>query len=59
VHRPNLGWVHGHDPIHLLRGTDTSRLGAEDFLTEEQTRLLEQHHHDASLALTSHDLKAA
>jgi ectoine hydroxylase-related dioxygenase (phytanoyl-CoA dioxygenase family) len=59
VHRPNLGWVHGHDPSHLIRGTDTSRLGAEDFLTDEQTRLMQQYHRDASLALTSHNLKAA
>jgi ectoine hydroxylase-related dioxygenase (phytanoyl-CoA dioxygenase family) len=59
MHRPNLGWVHGHDPMHLIRGTDTSGMGAEDFLTDEQTRLMEQYHQDVSLALTSPDLKAA
>ena len=59
VHRPNLGWVHGHDPIDLLRGADRSREGAEDFLTDEQTRLLREYHENQSLALTSHNLKAA
>jgi ectoine hydroxylase-related dioxygenase (phytanoyl-CoA dioxygenase family) len=33
VHRPNLGWVHGHDPIDLLVQKDNSHIGAEEFLT--------------------------
>lgn len=59
VHRPNLGWVHGHDPIDLLRGVDHSREGAEDFLTDEQQRLMLEYRENQSLALTSHNLKAA
>jgi ectoine hydroxylase-related dioxygenase (phytanoyl-CoA dioxygenase family) len=59
VHRPNLGWVHGHDPIALLRGVEHRGEGAEDFLTDEQTRLLREYRENQSLALTSHNLKAA
>ncbi len=59
VHRPNLGWVHGHDPITLLNGENNEHLGAEDFLTPEQKELLKEYYHNQQLALTSHNLKAA
>lgn len=58
VHRPNLGWVHGHDPITLISGITTEHSGAEDFLTPEQQELMEEYHRDYELALTSHNLKA-
>jgi hypothetical protein len=45
--------------MDLIQGTDNSRLGAEDFLTEEQTRLLEQYHYGESVALTSRNLQEA
>jgi hypothetical protein len=37
---------------------NNSRVGAEDFLTGEQTRLIEQCHLDTPLALMPHKLKA-
>lgn len=40
VHRPNLGWVHGQDPRHLLQGINSSALPAEDFLTPDQQNML-------------------
>jgi len=55
VHRPNLGWVHGHDPIELVRGI-TSDKGAEDFMTPQQNALLAEHHQGQQVALTSHSL---
>lgn len=54
VHKPNLGWVHGHDPIHLLTGEDFSHMGAEDFLTDQQTGLLTEFYAGKELAVTSH-----
>ena len=57
VHRPNLGWVHGHDPIDLLTGKDNSHIGAEEFLTEEQVKLMDEYHASGSGALTSHNLQ--
>jgi ectoine hydroxylase-related dioxygenase (phytanoyl-CoA dioxygenase family) len=54
VHRPNLGWVNGHDPITLLNGASLDGIGAEDFLTEEQTALLEQFYAGQELAVVSH-----
>lgn len=59
VHRPNLGWVNGHDPITLITGENKNALGAEDFLTDEQKQLLTNYHEDQSAALTSHNYKAA
>lgn len=56
VHKPNLGWVHGHDPIDLLTGTDNSHLGAQDFLTDQQKQLLDTYHQGQKVALTSHNL---
>jgi len=58
VHRPNLGWVHGHDPINLISGISAEHLGAEDFLTPQQQELLTAHYRNSELALTSHNLKA-
>lgn len=55
VHRPNLGWVHGHDPIDLVNGT-VSGNGAEDFMTDEQNALLTKHYQGQEVALTSHSL---
>jgi len=59
VHRPNLGWVHGHDPIYLINGKDASGTGAEDFLTPQQKELLENYYRDQAVSLTSHNLQAA
>lgn len=56
VHKPNLGWVHGHDPIDLLVDKDNSQIGAEEFLTEEQIALLDEYHKGQEVALTSHSL---
>lgn len=56
VHKPNLGWVHGHNPLDLLLGVDNSEVGAEDFLTDEQNHLLEAYRSGNAIALTSHDL---
>jgi len=56
VHRPNLGWVHGHDPMDLLTGDDHSYLGAQDFLTDPQKKLLKNYHDNQQLVLTSHSL---
>lgn len=58
VHKPNLGWVHGHDPMTLITGEDTSRIGAEDFLTEAQKELLAEYRRNESLALTAHNLES-
>jgi ectoine hydroxylase-related dioxygenase (phytanoyl-CoA dioxygenase family) len=55
VHRPNLGWVNGHSPIELIRGTYAVR-GAEDFMTDEQNMLLEKHYSGANVALTNHSM---
>ena len=57
VHRPNLGWVHGHDPIDLLAEKDNSHIGAEEFLTEEQVKLLVAFRNGEEVALTSHNLQ--
>lgn len=57
VHRPNLGWVHGHDPIDLLVEMDNSHIGAEEFLTEEQVKLLDAFRRGEPVALTSHNLQ--
>jgi ectoine hydroxylase-related dioxygenase (phytanoyl-CoA dioxygenase family) len=54
VHKPNLGWVHGHDPKDLLTGEDHTHLGAQDFLTDEQKILIQSFKKDASVAITSH-----
>ena len=59
VHRPNLGWVHGHDPIRLLGTAEATDTGAEDFLTPPLTEILEKYHEEAEEVLTSHNLKAA
>jgi ectoine hydroxylase-related dioxygenase (phytanoyl-CoA dioxygenase family) len=56
VHRPNLGWVHGHDPIDLLTNKDNRSAGAEEFLTAEQNILLAEYHDGEKVALTSHNL---
>ncbi len=59
VHRPNLGWVNGHDPITLLNGEDHNGKGAEDFLTPQQTELMKEYFRNQELSLTSHNLQAA
>lgn len=59
VHRPNLGWVNGHDPITLITGENKEHLGAEDFLTPQQQELLKEYHDNHAVALTSHNLQAA
>lgn len=56
VHKPNLGWVHGHDPMDLLTGADNSNLGAQDFLTDQQKDFMEIFHQGREEALTSHNL---
>jgi len=56
VHRPNLGWVHGHNPADLLTHKDNSKIGAEDFLTEAQLQLIEQYQKGEDVAVTSHNL---
>jgi len=56
VHKPNLGWVHGHDPIDLLTGKNNRNIGAEDFLTTEQRSLIQAYHNGEEAALTSHNL---
>ncbi len=56
VHKPNLGWVHGHDPIDLLTEKDNTNVGAEDFLTDAQIELLKNHNEGKEVALTSHNL---
>ncbi len=56
VHRPNLGWVNGHDPIHLITKENLDHLGAEDFLTDNQKMLLEEYRAEKSQSLTSHNL---
>lgn len=59
VHRPNLGWVNGHDPIALLTGENMDNVGAEDFLTPDQQALMKEYHKENSYSLTSHNYKAA
>jgi ectoine hydroxylase-related dioxygenase (phytanoyl-CoA dioxygenase family) len=59
VHKPNLGWVHGHDPMDLLTGKDNSQIGAEEFLTQEQVKLMEEYYATGNAALTSHNLQEA
>jgi len=59
VHRPNLGWVHGHNPLSLLRDENLDYLGAEDFLTEEQQNLMREYLQGRESALTSHNYKEA
>ncbi len=59
VHRPNLGWVNGHNPITLLTGENRDELGAEDFLTDEQTKLMLEYEKNQNKALTAHNLQAA
>jgi ectoine hydroxylase-related dioxygenase (phytanoyl-CoA dioxygenase family) len=59
VHKPNLGWVHGHDPIDLLSDKDNSHIGAEEFLTAEQIKLLVAFREGEKVALTSHNLQEA
>lgn len=56
VHRPNLGWVHGHDPMDLLTKEDNSSLGAQDFLTDEQQKLMLEFNSGVEKALTSHNV---
>ena len=58
VHRPNLGWVNGHDPKYLL-SDETPEGGAEDFLTPEQEEFMIEYHKNQNSALTSHNLKVA
>ena len=59
VHRPNLGWVNGHDPINLITGAQSVSEGAEDFLTEDQKAFMVDFHQGREAALTSHNLKVA
>lgn len=59
VHKPNLGWVYGHDPMDLLTGKDNSQIGAEEFLTDEQVKLMEEYYATGDVALTSHNLQEA
>ncbi|MDX2073941.1 MAG: phytanoyl-CoA dioxygenase family protein [Alphaproteobacteria bacterium] len=59
VHRPNLGWVNGHDPKILLTEENYDNVGAEDFLTPQQKALMEDYRRNQDLALTSHNLQAA
>ena len=42
VHRPNIGWVNGHHPDLLLSDKKHENIGAEDFLTDEQNRMLKE-----------------
>lgn len=44
VHRPNLGWVHGQDPISLLQGEIDALQAAKDFLTSEQENMLRDYY---------------
>ena len=55
VHRPNLGWVFGHNPIEIVKGTESFNR-AEDFMTDEQNALLKEYHKGQEVALTSHSL---
>jgi ectoine hydroxylase-related dioxygenase (phytanoyl-CoA dioxygenase family) len=41
VHRPNLGWIEGRDPLEWLRGM-SGEAAAVDHLTSEQIELLNQ-----------------
>ncbi|MEW4569522.1 phytanoyl-CoA dioxygenase family protein [Tautonia sp. JC769] len=59
VHKPNLGWVHGHDPIDLLTMKEHGNAGAAEFLTDAQIKLLEDYHDSSPVALTSHNLQSA
>lgn len=43
VHRPNIGWVNGHHPEQLLSQQSVEDIGAEDFLTEEQNKMLTEY----------------
>lgn len=56
VHRPNLGWVFGHNPSDLVNCIDHGQEGAEDFLTDQQQELIRNYRKDQSLALTNHNL---
>lgn len=40
IHRPNLGWVEGRDPIEWLRGETGDMAAARDNLTPQQTNRL-------------------
>lgn len=44
VHRPNLGWVHGQNPMTLLHSKVNAALPAEDFLTKQQNAMLSAFH---------------
>ena len=55
VHRPNLGWVFGHNPMDLVKGTKLPN-SAEDFMTDEQNALLDEFRQGQEVALTSHSL---
>ncbi len=60
VHRPNLGWAHGHDPITLITGETRDHLGAEEFLTDEQIQLADHYEKvDNSLSVNSIGKRAA
>jgi ectoine hydroxylase-related dioxygenase (phytanoyl-CoA dioxygenase family) len=59
VHRPNLGWVYGHDPIQLLKPGEIGHEGAKDFLTPQQIELLKEYYGNEAVSLTSHNLHAA
>jgi hypothetical protein len=41
VHRPNLGWVEGRDPIEWLDGSIHDLAAARDNLTPTQAQMLE------------------
>lgn len=48
-----------YEPIDLLSGKDNSKVGAEEFLTDEQVRLLIAFRDGEEVALTSHNLQEA
>lgn len=56
VHRPNLGWVNGQDPSYLLKDDVTPPVRAEEFLTDEQNKLLKEYYEGQNVSLTSHNL---
>jgi ectoine hydroxylase-related dioxygenase (phytanoyl-CoA dioxygenase family) len=41
IHRPNLGWVEGRDPIEWLDGSTKDLAAAQDNLTPAQAQMLE------------------
>lgn len=43
VHRPNLGWVEGRDPIEWLHGETRALASARDNLTPIQEQMLAEH----------------